>query len=117
MDFILKMPLMRWALRARLRGSTSLRNKLEPENETACDALDQLSTGAARITNNIPTAQTIDQIMSAISDQFQAQQLRVQREIQEQAKATNTRFAALPEQMQQLILTTAATTNAHNTPT
>uniref|UniRef100_A0A915I461 Uncharacterized protein n=1 Tax=Romanomermis culicivorax TaxID=13658 RepID=A0A915I461_ROMCU len=58
--------------------------------------------------------QTIDQIISAISDQFQAQQIRVQCEIQEQAKATNAHFATLAEQMQQLISTTAAATNARN---
>uniref|UniRef100_A0A915JX44 Uncharacterized protein n=1 Tax=Romanomermis culicivorax TaxID=13658 RepID=A0A915JX44_ROMCU len=55
-----------------------------------------------------------DQIIGAVSDLPQDQQLRVQCKIQEQAKATNERFAALAEQMQQLILTTAAATNAHN---
>uniref|UniRef100_A0A915KSZ5 Uncharacterized protein n=1 Tax=Romanomermis culicivorax TaxID=13658 RepID=A0A915KSZ5_ROMCU len=78
----------------------------------ACDALDQLSTAAAHITNNVPMVQTIDQIIGAVSDQLKAQQLRFQREIQEQAKATNERFATLAEQMQQLILTTVAATNA-----
>uniref|UniRef100_A0A915JEW6 Uncharacterized protein n=1 Tax=Romanomermis culicivorax TaxID=13658 RepID=A0A915JEW6_ROMCU len=63
--------------------------------------LDQLSTAAARITNNVPTVQTIDQIIGAISDQFQAQQLGVQLEIQEQVKSANACFAALAEQMQQ----------------
>uniref|UniRef100_A0A915JTX2 Uncharacterized protein n=1 Tax=Romanomermis culicivorax TaxID=13658 RepID=A0A915JTX2_ROMCU len=82
-----------------------------------CDALYQLSTVAACITNNVPTVQTIDQIISAVSDQFQAQQLRVQRKIQEQTKATNARFAIIVEQMQQLISTTAAATNARNPPT
>uniref|UniRef100_A0A915KNS9 Peptidase A2 domain-containing protein n=1 Tax=Romanomermis culicivorax TaxID=13658 RepID=A0A915KNS9_ROMCU len=61
--------------------------------------------------------QMIDQIMGAISDQFQAQQLRIQCEIQEQTKAANARFTALAEQMQQLISTTAAATNACNPPT
>uniref|UniRef100_A0A915JYQ7 Uncharacterized protein n=1 Tax=Romanomermis culicivorax TaxID=13658 RepID=A0A915JYQ7_ROMCU len=59
----------------------------------------------------------IDQIIGPVSDQFQAQQLCVQCEIQEQTKATNARFATLAEQMQQLISTTAAATNARNTPT
>uniref|UniRef100_A0A915JVD6 Uncharacterized protein n=1 Tax=Romanomermis culicivorax TaxID=13658 RepID=A0A915JVD6_ROMCU len=45
-----------------------------------------------------------------------AQQLRVQREIQEQTKATNARLATLTEQMQQLLLTTATATNAHYPP-
>uniref|UniRef100_A0A915KY73 Uncharacterized protein n=1 Tax=Romanomermis culicivorax TaxID=13658 RepID=A0A915KY73_ROMCU len=80
---------------------------------TARDALDQLSTATAHITNNALTVQTIDQIIGAVSDQFQAQKLRVQREIREQTKATNVRFAALAEQMQQLILTT----NTRNPPT
>uniref|UniRef100_A0A915I8L1 Uncharacterized protein n=1 Tax=Romanomermis culicivorax TaxID=13658 RepID=A0A915I8L1_ROMCU len=83
----------------------------------ARNTLDQLSTAAARITNNLPTAQTIDQIISALSDQFQAQQLCVQREIQEQVKSTIARIAALAEQMQQLISTTAAAANARNPPT
>uniref|UniRef100_A0A915K559 Uncharacterized protein n=1 Tax=Romanomermis culicivorax TaxID=13658 RepID=A0A915K559_ROMCU len=51
----------------------------------ACDALEQLSTAATRITNNVPTVQLIDQIMGALSDQVQAQQLRVQREIHKRA--------------------------------
>uniref|UniRef100_A0A915J4B2 Uncharacterized protein n=1 Tax=Romanomermis culicivorax TaxID=13658 RepID=A0A915J4B2_ROMCU len=59
----------------------------------------------------------IDQIIGVISNQFQAQQLRAQRQIQEQAKATKARFATLEEQMQQLISTTAAATNACNLPT
>uniref|UniRef100_A0A915KFA0 Uncharacterized protein n=1 Tax=Romanomermis culicivorax TaxID=13658 RepID=A0A915KFA0_ROMCU len=46
-----------------------------------------------------------------------AQQLHVQCQIQEQTKATNTCFATLAEQKQQLILTTAAATNACNPPT
>uniref|UniRef100_A0A915L1W9 Uncharacterized protein n=1 Tax=Romanomermis culicivorax TaxID=13658 RepID=A0A915L1W9_ROMCU len=54
------------------------------------------------------------QYSRAISDQFQAQQLPVQCEIQEQTKATNARFAALAEQIQQLISTTAAATNVHD---
>uniref|UniRef100_A0A915JM70 Uncharacterized protein n=1 Tax=Romanomermis culicivorax TaxID=13658 RepID=A0A915JM70_ROMCU len=83
----------------------------------APDALDQLSTTAAQITNNLPTVQTIDQIISTISNQFRAQQLRIQCEIQEQVKSTNMRFATLAEQMQQLIATTAAAAAARNPPT
>uniref|UniRef100_A0A915J279 Uncharacterized protein n=1 Tax=Romanomermis culicivorax TaxID=13658 RepID=A0A915J279_ROMCU len=83
----------------------------------ARDTLDWLSTPAMCITNNVPTVQTIDQIIGVISDQFQAQQLHVQREIQEQAKATDARFTALAEQMQQLISMTTAATNARNQPT
>uniref|UniRef100_A0A915J0V4 Uncharacterized protein n=1 Tax=Romanomermis culicivorax TaxID=13658 RepID=A0A915J0V4_ROMCU len=45
------------------------------------------------------------------------QQLRVQGEIQEQVQSTNPCFAALAEQMQQLISTTTATAAAHNSPT
>uniref|UniRef100_A0A915JVM4 Uncharacterized protein n=1 Tax=Romanomermis culicivorax TaxID=13658 RepID=A0A915JVM4_ROMCU len=45
------------------------------------------------------------------------QQLHVQREIQEQTKATKACFAALAEQMQQLISTTAVATNLPNPPT
>uniref|UniRef100_A0A915JUB7 Uncharacterized protein n=1 Tax=Romanomermis culicivorax TaxID=13658 RepID=A0A915JUB7_ROMCU len=45
--------------------------------------------------------------MGPISDQFQAQQLRVQRETQEQVQVTNVCFTTLAEQMQQLISTTA----------
>uniref|UniRef100_A0A915HES5 Gag protein n=1 Tax=Romanomermis culicivorax TaxID=13658 RepID=A0A915HES5_ROMCU len=83
----------------------------------ARDALEQLSTAAAQITNNAPTVQTIDQIIGAVSNQFQAQQLHVEREIQEQVKSTNARFAALAEQMQQLISTTTAAAAAPNPPT
>uniref|UniRef100_A0A915KAS0 Uncharacterized protein n=1 Tax=Romanomermis culicivorax TaxID=13658 RepID=A0A915KAS0_ROMCU len=53
-------------------------------NHRTRDALEQLCTAAPRITNNVPTVQTIDQIIGAISDQFQAQQQSVQPEIQEQ---------------------------------
>uniref|UniRef100_A0A915J390 Uncharacterized protein n=1 Tax=Romanomermis culicivorax TaxID=13658 RepID=A0A915J390_ROMCU len=60
----------------------------------------------ARIPNNVPTIQTIDQIIGTISDQFSAQQLRIQCKIQEQVQTTNVRFAALTKQMQQLISTT-----------
>uniref|UniRef100_A0A915HHC6 Phosphate transporter n=1 Tax=Romanomermis culicivorax TaxID=13658 RepID=A0A915HHC6_ROMCU len=70
-----------------------------------------------RHADNVPTVQTIDQIISAISDQFHAQKLRVQHEIQEQVKSTNARFAALVEQRQQLISTTTAAAAAHNGPT
>uniref|UniRef100_A0A915K4Q5 Uncharacterized protein n=1 Tax=Romanomermis culicivorax TaxID=13658 RepID=A0A915K4Q5_ROMCU len=59
-------------------------NKVHNFRIEAWDALEQLSTAAVRITNNVPTVQTIDQIIGAIFDQFQAQQLRVQRKIQEQ---------------------------------
>uniref|UniRef100_A0A915HHF1 Uncharacterized protein n=1 Tax=Romanomermis culicivorax TaxID=13658 RepID=A0A915HHF1_ROMCU len=83
----------------------------------AWDALDQLSTAAARITNNVPIVQTIDQIIGTVLDQFQAQQLCVQCEIQEQVKSTDACFAALAEQMQQLISTTATTAAMHNPPT
>uniref|UniRef100_A0A915IMC8 Uncharacterized protein n=1 Tax=Romanomermis culicivorax TaxID=13658 RepID=A0A915IMC8_ROMCU len=74
----------------------------------AHDAIDQLNTVAVRNTNNVPTVQTIDQIISAISDQFQAQQLGVQHEIQKQVQTRNVCFATLTEQMQQLISTTTA---------
>uniref|UniRef100_A0A915KCD2 Uncharacterized protein n=1 Tax=Romanomermis culicivorax TaxID=13658 RepID=A0A915KCD2_ROMCU len=84
---------------------------------STCEALDQLSTAAAQITNNVPTVQTIDQIIGTASDQFQAQQLCVQREIQEQVESTNARFAALAEQMQQLISTIAAAAAVRNRPT
>uniref|UniRef100_A0A915KWQ8 Uncharacterized protein n=1 Tax=Romanomermis culicivorax TaxID=13658 RepID=A0A915KWQ8_ROMCU len=83
----------------------------------ARDALEQLCTATPRITNNVPTVQTIDQIIGAISDQFQAQQQSVQPEIQEQVKSTNACFAALAEQMQQLISTTTAEAAARNPPT
>uniref|UniRef100_A0A915KLJ1 Uncharacterized protein n=1 Tax=Romanomermis culicivorax TaxID=13658 RepID=A0A915KLJ1_ROMCU len=63
------------------------------------------------------TLQTIDQIIGAVSYQLQPQQPHVQREIQEQTKATNGRFAALAEQMQQLTSTTTTATNARNLPT
>uniref|UniRef100_A0A915JR19 Uncharacterized protein n=1 Tax=Romanomermis culicivorax TaxID=13658 RepID=A0A915JR19_ROMCU len=58
-------------------------NKVHNVRIEAREALDQLSTAAVQITNNIPTVQTIDQIIDTISDQFQAQQLHVQQEIQE----------------------------------
>uniref|UniRef100_A0A915JL31 Peptidase A2 domain-containing protein n=1 Tax=Romanomermis culicivorax TaxID=13658 RepID=A0A915JL31_ROMCU len=80
-------------------------------------ALEQLSTAAAPITNNLLTIQTIDQIIGAISDQFQAQQLRLLGEIQEQVQSTDAHFATLAEQMQQLISTTTAAAVAHNPPT
>uniref|UniRef100_A0A915IBQ5 Uncharacterized protein n=1 Tax=Romanomermis culicivorax TaxID=13658 RepID=A0A915IBQ5_ROMCU len=53
----------------------------------------------------------------AILSGTHTQQLRVQGEIQEQVKSTNTRFTALAEQMQQLISTTATTAAACNPPT
>uniref|UniRef100_A0A915IG83 Uncharacterized protein n=1 Tax=Romanomermis culicivorax TaxID=13658 RepID=A0A915IG83_ROMCU len=80
----------------------------------AWDALEQLSTAAAQITNNVPMVQTIHQIISAVSDQFQAQQLHVQREIPEQVQATNACFTALVEQMQPLISTTTTSAIACN---
>uniref|UniRef100_A0A915IQT1 Uncharacterized protein n=1 Tax=Romanomermis culicivorax TaxID=13658 RepID=A0A915IQT1_ROMCU len=83
----------------------------------AHDTLEQLSTAAVRITNNIPTVQTIDHFICAVSDRFQAQQLSIQLEIQEQVQSTNARFTALAEQMQQLISTTTAAAVAHNLPT
>uniref|UniRef100_A0A915J3M4 Uncharacterized protein n=1 Tax=Romanomermis culicivorax TaxID=13658 RepID=A0A915J3M4_ROMCU len=84
---------------------------------TARDVLEQLNTTAARITNNVSTIQTIDQIVSAISDQLQAQQLQVQCKIKEKAQITNARFTALAEQMQKLISTTTAVTTDNNPPT
>uniref|UniRef100_A0A915L9S3 Uncharacterized protein n=1 Tax=Romanomermis culicivorax TaxID=13658 RepID=A0A915L9S3_ROMCU len=64
----------------------------------AQDALEQLNTAVARITNNVPTIQTIKQIIGAISNQFQAQQLHIQREIEEPAQAMNACFSTLAEQ-------------------
>uniref|UniRef100_A0A915IX33 Uncharacterized protein n=1 Tax=Romanomermis culicivorax TaxID=13658 RepID=A0A915IX33_ROMCU len=55
--------------------------------------------------------------MSTVSDQFQAQQLRVQHQIEEQVQPTNMGFAALAEQMQQLISMTMAMAVACNPPT
>uniref|UniRef100_A0A915JLL3 Uncharacterized protein n=1 Tax=Romanomermis culicivorax TaxID=13658 RepID=A0A915JLL3_ROMCU len=103
----------------RCQNSLAIANANEVHNFRieAHPAIEQLGTTAVRIINNVPTVQTIDQIIGAISDQFQAQQLRIQREIQEQVQSTNARFAALAEQMQQLISTTTATAIAHNPPT
>uniref|UniRef100_A0A915LCX9 Uncharacterized protein n=1 Tax=Romanomermis culicivorax TaxID=13658 RepID=A0A915LCX9_ROMCU len=56
------------------------------------------------------------QLISAISDQFQAQQLCVQHEIQEQVQSTNACFATLAEQMQQLISKTTAAAAARHPP-
>uniref|UniRef100_A0A915JI87 Uncharacterized protein n=1 Tax=Romanomermis culicivorax TaxID=13658 RepID=A0A915JI87_ROMCU len=53
-------------------------NKVHNFRIEARDALEQLSAAAAQITNNVPTVQTIDQNIGAISDQFQAQQLCIQ---------------------------------------
>uniref|UniRef100_A0A915KFT6 Uncharacterized protein n=1 Tax=Romanomermis culicivorax TaxID=13658 RepID=A0A915KFT6_ROMCU len=53
------------------------------------NTFDQVNTAATRITNNVLTLQTIDQIINAICDQLQAQQLQVQCEIKEQAQFTN----------------------------
>uniref|UniRef100_A0A915HU07 Uncharacterized protein n=1 Tax=Romanomermis culicivorax TaxID=13658 RepID=A0A915HU07_ROMCU len=101
------------------RSSLAIANAKEVHNFQiqAREALDLLNTPAVCITNNVPTVQTIDQIIGVVSDQFQAQQLCVQHEIQEQVKSTNARFAALAEQMQQLISTTTAAANARNPPT
>uniref|UniRef100_A0A915L490 Uncharacterized protein n=1 Tax=Romanomermis culicivorax TaxID=13658 RepID=A0A915L490_ROMCU len=57
------------------RSSLAIANANEVHNLQieACNALEQLSTATARITNNVPTVQTIDQIIRSISDQFQAQ--------------------------------------------
>uniref|UniRef100_A0A915L655 Uncharacterized protein n=1 Tax=Romanomermis culicivorax TaxID=13658 RepID=A0A915L655_ROMCU len=101
------------------RSSLAITNTNEVHNFRieASDALDQLSTAAAWITNNVPTVQMIDQIIRTVSDQFQAQQLHVQGEIQEQVESTNACFTPLAEQMQQLISTTAAAAAAHNLPT
>uniref|UniRef100_A0A915HI08 Uncharacterized protein n=1 Tax=Romanomermis culicivorax TaxID=13658 RepID=A0A915HI08_ROMCU len=99
------------------RSNLAIANAKEVHNFPieACNASDQLSTAATGITNNIPTVQTIDQIIGAISDQFQVQQLRVQRRIQEQAKSTNACFATLAEQMQQLVSITATTNTSSGT--
>uniref|UniRef100_A0A915KC53 Uncharacterized protein n=1 Tax=Romanomermis culicivorax TaxID=13658 RepID=A0A915KC53_ROMCU len=101
------------------RSSLAVANTNEVHNFRieARDVLEQLSTAATWITNNVPTVQTIDQIMGAISDQFQAWQLCVQGDIQEQAKSTNAHFTPLAEQMQQLISTTTAAAPARNPPT
>uniref|UniRef100_A0A915HEM8 Uncharacterized protein n=1 Tax=Romanomermis culicivorax TaxID=13658 RepID=A0A915HEM8_ROMCU len=100
------------------RSSMAIANANEVHNFwlEACNTLKQLSTAAARITNNVPMVQTIDQIIGPLSDQFQARQLCVQCEIQEQVQATNACFRALAEQMQQLICTTAAAAVAPNNP-
>uniref|UniRef100_A0A915HLI2 Uncharacterized protein n=1 Tax=Romanomermis culicivorax TaxID=13658 RepID=A0A915HLI2_ROMCU len=73
------------------RSSLAMANANEVHNFQikARNALEQLSTTTARITNNVPTVQTIDQIIGAVSDQFQAQQLRVQHEIQEEEEASH----------------------------
>uniref|UniRef100_A0A915JXW4 Uncharacterized protein n=1 Tax=Romanomermis culicivorax TaxID=13658 RepID=A0A915JXW4_ROMCU len=62
----------------------------------ARDAFKQPSTTAAWITNNVPTVQMIDQIIHVVSDQFQAQQLRVQHKIQEQPAANPFGFLDYP---------------------
>uniref|UniRef100_A0A915KT50 Uncharacterized protein n=1 Tax=Romanomermis culicivorax TaxID=13658 RepID=A0A915KT50_ROMCU len=82
----------------------------------AREALEQLSTTTGRIINNVPTVQTIDQIIGVVSDQFQAQQLCDRCGIQERRKSTNACFAALAEQMQQLISMTVATACNPSTP-
>uniref|UniRef100_A0A915HHV2 Uncharacterized protein n=1 Tax=Romanomermis culicivorax TaxID=13658 RepID=A0A915HHV2_ROMCU len=75
----------------------------------AGDVHKELNTAASRITNNVSTTQTINQIIGPVSNQFQAQQLPVQCEIQEQVQTMNAHFAALAEQMQQLISASTAT--------
>uniref|UniRef100_A0A915IE99 Uncharacterized protein n=1 Tax=Romanomermis culicivorax TaxID=13658 RepID=A0A915IE99_ROMCU len=47
------------------------------------DALEQLNIATTRMTNNVLTVQTIDQIIGTISDQLQAQQLQVHQKIRE----------------------------------
>uniref|UniRef100_A0A915I4Z8 Uncharacterized protein n=1 Tax=Romanomermis culicivorax TaxID=13658 RepID=A0A915I4Z8_ROMCU len=59
----------------------------------------------------------MDQIIGTVSNQFQAQQSCLQREIQEQVQSTNAHFAALAQQMQQLISTTTAAAVEPNPPT
>uniref|UniRef100_A0A915IS43 Uncharacterized protein n=1 Tax=Romanomermis culicivorax TaxID=13658 RepID=A0A915IS43_ROMCU len=92
-------------------------NKTHNFRIEARNTLEQLSTAAAQITNHVPTVKTIDQIIILISDQFQAQQLCIQREIQEQVQSINACFTTLAEQMQQLISTTTAAAVARNVPT
>uniref|UniRef100_A0A915HZS2 Uncharacterized protein n=1 Tax=Romanomermis culicivorax TaxID=13658 RepID=A0A915HZS2_ROMCU len=101
------------------RSSIAIADANEVKNSQleAHDALEQLNTTAMRITNNAPTVQTLNQIIGAISDQFQAQQLCIQHEIHEQAQATNTQFTALAKQMQQLISTMTTTPAGNNPPT
>uniref|UniRef100_A0A915IW44 Metalloendopeptidase n=1 Tax=Romanomermis culicivorax TaxID=13658 RepID=A0A915IW44_ROMCU len=57
-------------------------------NIEAHDTLEQLNTTATRITNNVRTVQTIDQIIRILSNQLQAQQLQVQGKIKEKAQVT-----------------------------
>uniref|UniRef100_A0A915HUM0 Uncharacterized protein n=1 Tax=Romanomermis culicivorax TaxID=13658 RepID=A0A915HUM0_ROMCU len=56
------------------RSSLAISNTNEVHNFRieARDALDQQSTAAPRVTNNFPNVQTIDRIIGAVSDQFQA---------------------------------------------
>uniref|UniRef100_A0A915J6H4 Uncharacterized protein n=1 Tax=Romanomermis culicivorax TaxID=13658 RepID=A0A915J6H4_ROMCU len=92
-------------------------NKVQSFLVEACDALEQLSTTTPQITNNVPTVQTMDQIIGIVAHQFQTQQQHVQQEIQEQVQFTNAGFTALAGQMQQLMSTTTTTAVAHNPPT
>uniref|UniRef100_A0A915HU31 Uncharacterized protein n=1 Tax=Romanomermis culicivorax TaxID=13658 RepID=A0A915HU31_ROMCU len=55
-----------------------------------------------------PWSKPLIKLLAPFPNKFQAQHLRVQCKIQEQVQATNACFAALAEQMQQLISTTAA---------
>uniref|UniRef100_A0A915JU43 Uncharacterized protein n=1 Tax=Romanomermis culicivorax TaxID=13658 RepID=A0A915JU43_ROMCU len=114
--FLLEWRLGSWAHINKLFLHEALIKHTKPELVFACDALEQLNTPTVQITSNVPTVQTIDQIIGAVSDQFQAQQLCMQWEIQEQAQATNARFATLAQQMQQLISTTTAAAAARNNP-
>uniref|UniRef100_A0A915K1U3 Uncharacterized protein n=1 Tax=Romanomermis culicivorax TaxID=13658 RepID=A0A915K1U3_ROMCU len=94
-------------------SSIAIANAYEVQNfhTEVGDALEQLSIVTARITNNVAMVQTIDQIIDAISNQLQAQQLQVHQNIKVQTQEMNDRFATLAEQMQQLIATSAACNN------
>uniref|UniRef100_A0A915IHX7 Uncharacterized protein n=1 Tax=Romanomermis culicivorax TaxID=13658 RepID=A0A915IHX7_ROMCU len=52
-------------------------NKVHNFRIEALYMLEQLSTAATRITNNLPTVQTIDQIIGTVSNQCQSQQLPI----------------------------------------
>uniref|UniRef100_A0A915L533 Uncharacterized protein n=1 Tax=Romanomermis culicivorax TaxID=13658 RepID=A0A915L533_ROMCU len=59
------------------RNSIAITNAFQVQHFRleAHSALEQLNSAAMRITNNVLTVQMIDQIVRAISDQLQAQQL------------------------------------------
>uniref|UniRef100_A0A915KG84 Uncharacterized protein n=1 Tax=Romanomermis culicivorax TaxID=13658 RepID=A0A915KG84_ROMCU len=61
------------------RSSITITNAYKFQNlpSEARNALEQLNTTAVRITKNVPTVQMIDQIIGAVSDQLQAQQLQL----------------------------------------